>query len=153
MAFCVRGCGSTKIENRDTGTCATCNKADRQAEKPVVVKERKGLKPVSDKRAKKLVSRAKAYKQVKEEQPCCACCGSRWRLTPSHVLSQGQFGRHMDNPCNLITLCQVDHNLWEHYKDKFAVMFPDVWNEKMKIMQELEPQEFERFKANHPNLF
>lgn len=146
-------CGSNKVENRDLGLCASHNKARLQAEKPVVAKERKPLNPISAKRADRLRDRAKGYKEVKKRPQRCACCGSPYFLTPSHVLSQRHFPEFAANPRNVVILCTVDHNTFEHAKEQFKLMFPDVWEEKMKIMQELAPQEFERFKIKHSSLF
>jgi hypothetical protein len=146
-------CGSNKVENRDQGLCATHNKERLRGERPIVEKERKGLRPVSVKQAEQLKERAKGYKEVLKRPQHCACCGDTRFLTPSHILSQGQFPQHRANPRNVVILCQIDHHTFEHYKDKFKLMFPAVWEEKMQIMQELEPQEYERFKAKHPTLF
>jgi len=146
-------CGSNKVENRDLQLCATHNRERIKAERPVVVKERKPIAQISAKRADLLKDRAKAYAVVKKEQPRCACCGTTYRLTPSHVLSQAHFKEHIANARNIVTLCQTDHILWEHHKAQFALMFPDVWALKMGIMEELAPEYFQQFKVKHADLF
>jgi len=145
----VCSCGCTKLENRELGLCASCNQARIKAERPVVVKARKEIAKVSDKQKVKLKVRANGYRQVKEDQDRCAHCGTTYRLTPSHVLTQKQYPAHRANPRNIILLCQREHDLWEHNKTLFRELCPDVWVLKMEIMQELEPAYYRQFISKH----
>ncbi|MBC6988989.1 hypothetical protein [Hymenobacter sp. BT491] len=38
-------------------------------------------------------------------------------------------------------------------KERFKLMFPDVWKLKMEIMQELAPEYYQQFQVKHPSLF
>lgn len=143
------GCGCTKVENRDLGLCASCNKSRRIGERPVLVKERKPIAPISASRTAALKVRAVAYREVKKRECKCRACGTTQLLTPSHVLTQKQFPQHAANPENIVVLCQRCHELWEHHKAVFRELCPEVWEVKMKIMQELEPAYYQQFKAKH----
>lgn len=142
-------CGNLKIEHRELNLCASCNRLRRAGESLVVAKQRKPIAQVSALRNVTLKVRQVAYKQVKAEQKECAACGTKHRLTPSHVLTQKQFPRHAVNPVNIVVLCQDCHCMWEHDKQSFRVAFPDVWSQKMHIMQELEPAYYQQFKAKN----
>lgn len=146
--FCK--CGSSKIENRELKLCASCNRVRRAADTVAVIRERKPLAQVSAVRSEMLKGRKVAYAEVKQEQPQhCAACGSKRRLTPSHVLTQKQFPAHALNPDNIVVLCQDCHNTWEHDKQDFRLTFPDVWALKLTIMQALEPAFYQQFVEKH----
>lgn len=147
--MCACACGCTKLENRDLRLCASCNKARIVGERPVLVKERKPIAPISASRTAACKVRAVAYREVKKTSTCCRACGTTQRLTPSHVLTQKQFPQHAANPANIVVLCQRCHDLWEHYKAAFRELCPEVWEAKMKIMQELEPAYYQQFKNKH----
>lgn len=142
-------CGSLKIEHRELNLCASCNRLRRAGETLAIVKERKPLAQVSALRNVSLKVRQVAYKEVKAEQQSCAACGTKQRLTPSHVLTQKQFPRHAVNPANIVVLCQDCHCMWEHDKQAFRLTFPRAWEVKMNIMQELEPAFYQQFKTKH----
>ncbi|SDZ01802.1 hypothetical protein [Hymenobacter psychrophilus] len=142
-------CGCPKLENRDLGLCATCNRIRRAGEATAVVKERKPLAQVSAVRSAGLKNRQVAYKEVKAEQKRCVACGTRQRLTPSHVLTQKKFPAHAANPQNIVVLCVNCHDLWENSKAVFRELCPEVWEIKMQIMQALEPAYYQQFKAKH----
>lgn len=145
--FCK--CGSNKIENRDLCLCASCNRLNRASTSAVAVKERKSLAQVSPLRSVALKARQVAYKEVKKREDKCACCGTVYDLTPSHVLTQKKFPDHAADPFNVVVLCAEHHNEWEHDKASFRKNFPAVWERKMNIMQVLEPAYYEQFKAKH----
>jgi len=84
---------------------------------------------------------------------CCLACGASQQLTRSHILTQKQYPRHAANPQNVITLCWTCHCIWENEKGRFAQLFPDVWAEKLRRMQWLEPSHYALFKSKHPSLF
>ena len=143
-------CGCIKIEHRELGLCGSCNRARIKAERPVVVKERKPIAKISTKRTAALKVRAVAYREVKLKQLCCAACGTRQNLTPSHVLTQKQFPQHRANPRNIVVLCgDRCHPLWEDNKTLFRELCPEVWQLKMSIMQELEPAYYRQFISKH----
>lgn len=144
-----RICGCSKLENRELDLCATHNQERIKAERPVAVKERKALNPISDKQKAKLKVRANGYREVKKQQDRCAHCGTTYRLTPSHVLTQKKFDRHRANPRNIVLLCPLAHDLWENNKTLFRELCPDVWDLKMHIMQELEPAYYLQFIGKH----
>lgn len=142
-------CGSLKIEHRELNLCASCNRLRRAGESFAVVKERKPIAQVSPLRNVMLKVRQVAYQEVKAEQKACAACGTKHRLTPSHVLTQKQFPRHAVNPVNIVVLCIACHDLWEHNKTLFRELCPEAWEVKMNIMQELEPAFYQQFKIKH----
>lgn len=166
--FIVDGeeCGR-KSENRDLGLCATHNKARRVADRPAPpAKERKPLKPgkalssgstlrpVSDKQKVKNAAKDAAFKIVDATQPhhCVSCGESGCALTHSHVLTDKQFEKHEANPRNILLECPECHNTWEHNK-RLARATHASWQLKMEIWEELEPQDFMRFKIKNPALF
>ncbi len=139
-----------KLENRELSLCASCNRVRRAGQTVAVLKERRPLAQVSAVRNEMLKGRKAAYTEVKAEQPQqCAACGTKRRLTPSHVLTQKQFPQHAINPDNIVILCQDCHTTWEHDKQDFRLTFPDVWALKLTIMQALEPAFCEQFKLKH----
>lgn len=152
MQCCIQ-CGSNKVENRDLSLCSTHNRERIKAERPVQVKERKPIAPISAKRAELLKDRRKAYAEVKKTQNKCACCGTTYDLTPSHVLTQKMFPLLSCLPRNVVVLCIEHHSTWEHDKASFCLHFPEVWNLKMEIMEELAPEYFQQFKQKHSQLF
>jgi len=81
----------------------------------------------------------------------CLACGTSQQLTRSHILTQKQFPRHAANPQNVITLCWADHCIWENEKARFARLYPDVWQEKLRRMQWLEPNYYALFRSKHPH--
>jgi hypothetical protein len=143
-------CGCLKVENRDLGLCATCNKLRRASQNPIAVKAPKPIAAVSPQRAAALAAQRKAYKTITAR--CCEACGTPSKLTNSHVLTQKQFPGHMANPQNIVKLCLDCHELWEHNKPGFRINYPEAWALKMHIMQELEPAYYEQFKLKHPEL-
>jgi hypothetical protein len=168
--FCVavedgEECGR-KAENRELGLCATHNKARRVSERPPPPpKQYKGLKPgkplsngstlrpVSDKQKVKNAAKAAAFKVVDATQPHhCVSCGCTEMLTHSHVLTDKQFEKHEANPRNILLECQDCHNTWEHNKREAKAKHAS-WALKMEIWEELEPQDFMRFKIKNPALF
>lgn len=120
-----------------------------KSEAPVMVKERKPLNPISAARALQLKTRQVAYREVKKTQNACACCGTVYELTPSHVLTQKKFPEHAANPVNIVVLCREHHDEWEHNKASFCLHFPNIWKVKMNIMQALAPDYFQQFKIKH----
>jgi hypothetical protein len=148
MAVCE--CGCNKLENRTLNLCGSCNQARIRAERPEVVKEKKPLNPISDKRKAALKKRAEGYREVLKITERCLGCGTTRNLTPSHVLTQKKFPLHAANPANIVPLCgDKCHPLWENNKQLFRELCPKVWDLKMHIMQELEPAYYLQFISKH----
>jgi hypothetical protein len=157
--WCVTPDCGRKVENRDLGLCATCNKARRVSERPVAVKpvyewkRAAPLAPVSTGHAAVLREKKKAYAVVDKEQPHhCVSCGGTEMLTHSHVLPEGNFKRHRNNPDNILLECQKCHQVWEHNKRE-AHRLHASWDRKMAIIEQLEPQYLELLKNNFPECF
>lgn len=157
-------CGA-KVENRDLGLCATCNKARVKAErsapvprtaKPMqrvgIIGHRSALAPISAKMKVALSEKKKAYAVVDAGPRICCSCGGTDNLTHSHVLTVGRFPQHRANPANILLECMECHTVWEHDKSA-AKRVHASWAQKMAIMEMLEPAEFVRFRAWNPHLF
>lgn len=146
-------CGSTKIENKETSQCASCNKARRMAEKPPKTKKQYvGLKPVSAKKSIALAAKKRAYNEVDKLPQVCVSCGTTQNLTHSHVLTVKQFPQHEANPDNILIQCLSCHQTYENDKYTASQTQPS-WPLQMEIMQRLEPEYYEFFKVKYPALF
>lgn len=162
-------CGSTKIENKDKSTCASCNKADREAAREesktqanktsslkrsgfktkaeAVPLKRTALNPISKKQRAALNEKSKAYEEVSKRASgdFCETCGQTGvRLSRSHALSVGNFKLHESNPDNIVIECYGSsfscHDLWEHRKKAYRKLYPEAFQRKMEVIQRLEPE-------------
>lgn len=148
------GCGSPKVENRETGLCASCGRAARKEATAKPPPKRKALKSVSAKMGARIVAKVAAYKLVDAASgQCCLACGGREWLTHSHILSVRQHPELEDNPRNLEILCQPCHHFYEHDKQEFKAMYPTVWANQMLILAELAPARLALLQAKHPALY
>jgi len=155
-------CNSNKIENKEFCLCATHNKARIKSENPKESKparnglpqSRKPIRQVSSKQAVKNAQKAAAYAVVDAtNEHWCVSCGEPNCLTHSHVLTEKQHEKHRANPENILLECQDCHYIWEHDKRTSCRIHPESWALKMEIMERLEPQYFQQFKNNYPDLF
>jgi uncharacterized Zn finger protein (UPF0148 family) len=141
-------CGSTKIENKDSGLCASCNRQARKAEsKPKAQQplKRTQLRQVSTKKKEALNEKHKTYDQLSTRGiRWCETCGlSMVPLSHSHTLPVGAFPRYEAVASNIIMECYGGsdrcHDLWEHNKARYMVLYPAMFNKRLAYILEHEP--------------
>lgn len=103
-------CGSSKIENRELGLCATHNKERRDKEnaRPKVVKP---VKKVSEKQADNLKEYSKLRKQFLEFKMICEFEGCKDRSTQIHHCSKN--AKNFLNTDTWLAVCATHHNFIE----------------------------------------
>jgi len=149
--FCKCGCGSTKIENRDLGLCATSNKARLKAEKEpkpkkVYTLKQTPIKQVSTKKAAAIRIKEKAQKEMRKQNiRYCETCGDPGHrpLSHSHILPVGQFPQFEATIENQLYECYGDsdscHNIYE-VGDFLQVYAQSTFSRKVKVMHKLAPE-------------
>jgi hypothetical protein len=114
----------------------------------------RSLCPTSSARRAGRAAQAKAYEAAADaEQAWCSACGKAGPVEHSHILSQGQYERHRNNPLNWLQLCRTCHNLFEHKKAAFAHAYPAAWAESLRRMELVDAAAFRFFQLKNETLF
>lgn len=104
---CVE-CDNPKVENQDTGLCASCGAARRKQDriKPKIVKP---VKKVTEKRAKQNQEYAKLRKEYLEVYPVCEVVECHNKAKEIHHMA-GREGDKLTDPDNFLAVCPSCHH-------------------------------------------
>lgn len=104
---CVE-CDNPKVENQDTGLCASCGAARRKQDriKPKIVKP---VKKVTEKRAKQNQEYAKLRKEYLEVYPVCEVVECHNKSKEIHHMA-GRDGDKLTDPDNFLAVCPSCHH-------------------------------------------
>lgn len=102
-------CDNPKVENQDTGLCASCGaerrKAQRQARKTKVIVP---VKKITEKRAKQNREYLEMREQFLEQYPVCQVKDCQNKATEIHHI-QGRANDLLTNPENFLAICEAHH--------------------------------------------
>ena len=88
--------------------------------------EHKKIKPIKKvSKNKKIVSR-ETYNFVLERDKCCQMCGTYQNLHLHHIFYRSQRKDLIDDPNNLIMLCEEHHRLVHSNKKKYQPMLLEM---------------------------
>ncbi len=92
-----------------------------------------------------------AYAAADDAEQCwCSACGRAGATDHSHHFTQGRHKLLANDQRNWIRLCRADHELFEHNKRAFAARYPQVWQQILSQMQQVNPQAHAFFRMKNP---
>lgn len=120
---CV-GCGQEQyLVNAKHGLCNPCNtKRLNEGKDPKVYELKKtAINPISKKQQAKNKELYAVYEQLKTPNMCCSGCGTKERLSPSHVIPRSRRADLITDPRNITWHCMSMgeivgcHEIWESH--------------------------------------
>jgi len=112
-----------------------------------------GLCKESRNRRRAKAAQSKAYAAADDaEQAYCSACGVAGHVEHSHILSQGRYPEHRNNPLNWLQFgkhCGC-HTCWENSKRAFAERFPAAYAESLRRMGLIDPAALAFFLLKNP---
>lgn len=84
------------------------------------------------------------------DQVTCSACHYCRPLEHSHILPQGRYPEHRNNPLNWLLLCSDCHRMWENNKLMFSHRWPEAYAEKLRRMGLVDAQAHAFFLLKNP---
>lgn len=105
--YMCKHCWEKPVENRDTGLCASCGRAQRKADQ-TQVKEKKPINKVSAKRAVENKEYARLRRDYLEAYPVCEVVECHRKATEIHHI-KGRANELLTDVNYFLAVCDVCH--------------------------------------------